>query len=198
MFDFIIDFVSSHGYLGLFLLMVFENIFPPIPSELIMPLAGFAAARGDLNVLGVVLTGTAGSVAGSLPWYLVGRHYGKNRARKLAARYGRWLTVSVSDVNQALAFFDRHGSRAILFGRLVPAVRTLISVPAGIADMPLWRFVGWSAAGSALWSGLLTVLGFLLQSQYTLVAKYMDPVSKGIVAAIVLIYLYRLFRRKPR
>jgi membrane protein DedA with SNARE-associated domain len=198
MFDFIVDFVSSHGYLGLFLLMVSENIFPPIPSELIMPLAGFAAARGDLNVLGVVLTGTAGSVAGSLPWYLVGRHYGKYRARKLAARYGRWLTVSVSDVNQALVFFDRHGSRAILFGRLVPAVRTLISVPAGIADMPLWRFVGWSAAGSALWSGLLTVLGFLLQSQYTLVAKYMDPVSKGIVAAIVLIYLYRLFGRKPR
>jgi membrane protein DedA with SNARE-associated domain len=198
MFDFIVDFVSSHGYLGLFLLMVSENIFPPIPSELIMPLAGFAAARGDLNVLGVVLTGTAGSVAGSLPWYLIGRYYGKYRARKLAARYGRWLTVSVTDVNRALAFFDRHGSRAILFGRLVPAVRTLISVPAGIADMPLWRFVGWSAAGSALWSGLLTVLGFLLQSQYTLVAKYMDPVSKGIVAAIVLIYLYRLFGRKPR
>ena len=193
-FDFIVDFMSRTGYWGVFLLMFVENVFPPIPSELIMPLAGFAAARGDLNVVGVVLTGTAGSVLGSLPWYCAGAWLGHERLSRLAAKRGRWLAVSPEEVEKASVWFDRHGRRAVLLGRLVPAVRTLVSVPAGMKRMPLLPFLLYSATGSLLWSGVLCGAGFLLQANYTAVAQYLDPVAKTIVGVIFATYLYRVLR----
>ncbi|MET0963752.1 MAG: DedA family protein [Noviherbaspirillum sp.] len=197
MFDFIVEFMSRYGYLGVFALMALENIFPPIPSEMIMPLAGFTAARGELNVLVLLIAGTAGSVIGTLPWYYAGRICGKERLRKLANRHGRLLTVSPDDLDGALNTFQRHGRKAVFFGRLVPAIRTLISVPAGIAEMPLAQYLVYSTAGSLIWTGLLVAAGFLLQAQYELVGKYVDPVSKAIVGAIVAFYLYRVATFKP-
>jgi membrane protein DedA with SNARE-associated domain len=191
-FDFIVELVSRSGYLGVFLLMAAENIFPPIPSELIMPLAGFVAARGDLNVVLVLIAGTAGSVLGALPWYYAGRLFGRERMKRLASRHGRWVTVSPEDVDKALHLFERHGRKAVFFGRLVPAVRTLISVPAGIARMPILPFLAYSTAGSLIWTALLAIAGYILQAQYTLVADYLDLVSKVVVGLIVAAYLYRL------
>ena len=198
MFDFLVDFMSQTGYWGVFALMFAENVFPPIPSELIMPFAGFAAARGDLNIILVVLTGTAGSVLGALPWYYAGAWLGQARLRRIAEKRGRWLAVSVQEVDRASAWFDQHGRRAVLFGRLVPAVRTLISVPAGMTRMPVMPFIGWSAAGSLLWSSLLCGAGFLLQSNYTAVAAYLDPVAKVIVGSILAVYLYRVLFYRGR
>lgn len=195
MFDVIVNFITVGGYGGIFMLMFAENVFPPIPSELIMPLAGFAAARGDLDMTLVIVVGLAGSIAGAMPWYYAGKLLGADRLKNLADRHGRWLTVSPADIDLALGWFNRHGKAAIFLGRLIPAVRTLISVPAGIANMRMPVFIGYSIAGSLIWTGLLAASGFVLQAQYARVADYVDPVSKGVVAVIVGGYLYRLIRQ---
>ncbi len=196
MFDKIVEIVSSLGYVGVFLLMLLENIFPPIPSELIMPLAGFVAARGDLNFIAVILVGTAGSVVGALPWYYAGAKLGQKRMKHLAERWGHWLTLSPEDVDKASDWFGRHGKAAVFFGRLIPAVRTLISVPAGIAGMSMPLFLLYSTLGSLIWTALLALAGYLLESQYEKVSQYMDPISTGVVVLMVLYYLYRLIRQR--
>ncbi len=196
MFDKIVEIVSAFGYIGVFLLMLLENIFPPIPSELIMPLAGFVAARGDLNFIAVILVGTAGSVVGALPWYYAGAKLGQARMKRFAKRWGHWLTLSPEDVDKASEWFDRHGKGAVFFGRLIPAVRTLISVPAGIAGMSMTKFLIYSTLGSLIWTALLALAGYLLESQYEKVSEYMNPISTGVVVLMVLYYLYRLIRQR--
>ncbi|THC44907.1 DedA family protein [Massilia sp. Mn16-1_5] len=198
MFEFITNFLEKSGYLGVFALMALENIFPPIPSEMIMPFAGFVVARGDLNLVGVLLAGTAGSVAGALPWYYAARYYGCERLKRLAGKHARWLTVTPDDIDTALETFRKHGKKAVLFGRLIPAVRTLISVPAGLGNMSLGQFLLYSSIGSLVWTGLLLAAGFLLEDKYQEVAKYVDPVSKTVLGAMLAWYLYRVITwRKP-
>ena len=198
MFDWITGLVQQTGYLGIALLMLAENVFPPIPSELIMPMAGFTAARGELNMVGVVVAGTAGSLAGALLWYYIGRWIGLERLKRWAAKHGRWLTISPEALDEAAAWFNRHCGKAVLVGRLIPAVRTLISVPAGVAGMALMRFLTYSALGTALWTALLAAAGYLLEDQYQKVGDYLNPVSNVILGLIVLWYLYRVitFRRR--
>ncbi len=198
MFNSIVDIVSQGGYLGIFLLMLAENVFPPIPSELIMPLAGFVAARGELDIVLVILAGTAGSVAGALPWYYAGALFGKERLKRMANRIGRLMTVSPADIDTASGWFERHEGMAVFFGRLIPAIRTLISVPAGIVRMPLLPFLAYSTIGSLIWTALLAVTGYLLQSQYEMVEQYVDPVSKGVVFLVIAVYVYRFIRFKPQ
>ncbi len=198
MFDWVLSIIESGGYGGIFFLMVLENLFPPIPSELILPLAGFAAAKGDLHVVMVVCIATSGAVVGCLPWYILGRLFGGTRLKRLSARYGRLLTLSPDDIDLAQAWFERHGPTAVLFGRMVPTIRTLISVPAGIARMPLPAFLLYSFIGSMLWTIALTLSGYVLESKYNTVSEYVNLVSNGIVLLMVLIYLYRVitFRAK--
>ncbi|HSK40779.1 MAG TPA: DedA family protein [Arenibaculum sp.] len=197
MFDWISGALEQTGYAGIALLMFAENLFPPIPSELIMPLAGFTAVQGDLNIFAVVLAGTVGSVLGALFWYYAGKHVGCDRLKHWAARHGRWLTITPGDVDEAAHWFQRHCGKAVFFGRLVPAIRTLISVPAGIYEMGLGKFLAYSTAGTALWTALLAGAGYLLGDQYRKIGDFLDPVSNAVVAAIVLYYLYRVvtFRR---
>lgn len=198
LFDTIVDIVSQSGYLGIFLLMLAENVFPPIPSELIMPLAGFVAANGDLHIVPVILVGTAGSVVGALPWYYAGMLFGRDRIKWIAGKHGRWITVSPSDIDAASGWFERHGRAVVFFGRLVPAIRTLISVPAGIVRMPMLPFLLYSTIGSLIWTSLLAITGYLLQSQYAEVEQYVDPVSKGVVILVIAVYVYRFIRFKPQ
>lgn len=194
MIEWIVQTIADLGYVGIFGLMVLENLFPPIPSELIMPLAGFAVARGDLGLPGVLAAGVAGSVVGNIPWYLAGRYLGHARLRALAGRYGRIWTISPDEVDRAVAWFRRYGSGAVFLGRLVPAIRTVISAPAGVARMNVALFLAVTTAGTVFWIGLLTGAGVLLEAQYTRVADYVDPVSKAVVAGLVLMYVYRLVR----
>ena len=198
MFEFITEFMQKSGYLGVFALMALENIFPPIPSELIMPFAGFVAARGDLSVVGVLIAGTAGSVAGALPWYYAGKVYGKERLEKFADKHARWMTVTHGDIEHAMESFEKHGRKVVLFGRLIPAIRTLISVPAGLAGMPMGQFLLYSTVGSLVWTGILTGAGYMLESQYERVAQYVDPVSKAILIGLLGWYLYRVATFKKR
>ncbi|HZH29088.1 MAG TPA: DedA family protein [Azospirillaceae bacterium] len=198
MVEWIVNTINQLGYAGIFALMVLENVFPPIPSELIMPLAGFAAVRGDMTLLGVLLAGVFGSVVGNLPWYFLGRWLGAQRLRHLAERYGRVLTISPQDVDMALEWFHRFGGMAVFLARMVPAIRTVISAPAGVARMPMVPFLVVTTLGSLLWVGFLTAAGLLLESNYERVQDYVDPVSKIVVVVVVLTYLYRLIRGHGR
>lgn len=197
MFEFITNFLEKSGYLGVFVLMAAENIFPPLPSELIMPFAGFVAARGDLSLVGVLLAGTAGTVTGVIPWYWAARKYGKERLKDFAERHARWTTVGAEDIDKAIDAFNRHGRSAVLFGRLIPAIRTLISVPAGLASMSWTQFLLYSTIGSLAWTGVLTGAGYVLESNYEQVSKYVDPVSKGILGILLAWYLYRVITHRP-
>lgn len=194
MVEWIVDTIAQFGYGGIFLLMVAENLFPPIPSEVIMPLAGFAAARGDMSLTGVMIAGVAGTVVGNLPWYWLGHALGHDRLRRLAARFGRIWTISPSEVDEAVRWFERHGWTAVFFGRMLPTIRTVISAPAGVARMPMWGFLLFTTLGSTIWIGILTVAGLFLEAHYDTVADYVDPLSKVVIAGVVLAYVYRLVR----
>ncbi|WP_134496665.1 DedA family protein [Microvirga pakistanensis] len=197
MFDWITGLIETSGYLGIALLMFAENVFPPIPSELIMPLAGFTAARGDLNFALVILAGTLGSVAGTLLWYVAGRLVTLERLKVFAARHGRWLTLSPEELERAQAFFLRHCGKAVLLGRLAPAIRTVVSVPAGIVRMGLPKFLLYSTLGTILWNTLLAGAGYMLEAQYQMVAQWMNPVTNTVLLVALAIYFYRVatFRR---
>ena len=188
--------MDSMGYVGILLLMVLENVFPPIPSELIMPSAGFAASRGDLNLIMVILMGTLGSVIGTLPLYYVGRAFGEDRLIAWADQYGRWLTLSGKDIKKADDWFDRHGSKAVLFGRMVPGIRSLLSLPAGMSEMPMPKFLLFSAIGSGLWATLLAGAGYLLGEHYDRVEQYVGPASKIILGVLAVAAVAWFIRRK--
>lgn len=194
MFDSIIEFLNGAGYLGIAALMFLENLFPPIPSEIIMPAAGFGAGQGRLSLLGVIVAGTVGSVAGALFWYYVGKWIGADRLRRWAGRHGRWLTLAPNDLERVDRWFDRHSGKAVFFGRLVPALRTLISVPAGVFGMGLPRFLLFTTLGTALWTALLAGAGYLLEGQYRIVAAYLNPVTNIIVALAIALYFFRVVR----
>lgn len=196
MFEWILHIIESGGYAGIFLLMVLENIFPPIPSELVIPLAGFAAAKGQLNIIGVMIATTTGGVVGCIPWYLIGRLYGIKRIKKLSEKYGRLLTLTSDDIDHAQAWLTKHGHLAVLFGRLVPTVRTLISVPAGIARMSFTPFILYSLIGTSIWNMLLLFSGYVLESQYDQLAVYIDFASNAIIVAFISIYIYRVITYK--
>lgn len=196
--EWIISTMNSLSYLGIGLLMFAENLFPPIPSELIMPLAGFTVAKGKMNFTLAVLAGVIGTILGALPWYYAGKILGEERLKSLADRYGKWITVSSQELDKATRWFNRYGNKAVLLGRLVPGVRTLISLPAGLSDMSLVPFLIYSTLGTTMWVGILTFLGFVLGDNYELVDKYLDPVSKIVFVALIVAFIVWVVRRIRR
>ncbi len=193
----ITDTITNLGYLGIVLLMLLEAVFPPIPSELIIPFAGFAAGEGRLGFVPVVLAATAGSLLGMIPWYLLGWYFGLDRVKWLADRFGRWFAFNADEIDYAAALFRRWGRPIVLAGRLFPIVRTLISVPAGLAKMPFGLVVLWSAAGMLLWNTVLVTAGFLLHEHYHLVEAFIDPLTWVVLAAVVGLYLFKVVTWRP-
>lgn len=177
------------GYGAIFGAMFLENLFPPIPSELIMPLGGFYVQQGQLALVPVVLAGLAGTVLGALPWYGVGRLVNEERIEHWLERHGRWIGISPQELHRSRNWFNRHGTALVFWGRLVPGIRTLISVPAGIEMMPLVPFLLWTTAGSLIWTLLLTVAGMALGKGYTNVEIWMEPVAQVIKVLLVLVVL---------
>ncbi|HET7587405.1 MAG TPA: DedA family protein [Gammaproteobacteria bacterium] len=196
MIEFITRMIDTGGYPGIVLLMFLENVFPPLPSEIIVPFAGYAAAQGKLTLIGVVVSGTIGSVAGTFMWYGVARLFGEARLRRMVDKYGRWITIDQDEVTRAKSWFERYGNWAVFFGRLIPAIRTLISIPAGLACMPPLRFLTYTLLGSLLWVSVLTWLGVMLDKHYQLVDQFLAPVTDVIIAAIVIAYIWRVVRYK--
>jgi membrane protein DedA with SNARE-associated domain len=184
--------MTSLGHVGVALLMFLENVFPPLPSELIMPLAGFAAARGDLSLVGVIVAGSLGSLAGQFPLYYLGRAVGEHRLHYLADRYGKWVTLSGHDVDRAADWLRRRGAVAIFLCRLVPGVRSLISIPAGASRMNLPLFTLYSTLGITLWSSLLAGLGYLLGDNYRQVEQTLGALGNALwitLAALLLTWI---------
>lgn len=161
-----------------------------------MPFAGFVSAQGELNFFGVVAAGTFGSIVGTLPFYYLGRKIGEDKLKRWADRHGRWLMLSSDDIVRARKWFNRHDKAAVFFGRLVPGIRTLISIPAGVDRMNFMSFILLSVCGTGIWIGLLTYLGQILGRNYDKVETYLGPVSYIVIAAILLFYIIRVIRLK--
>lgn len=187
--------MNTLGYWGIGILMFLENLFPPIPSELIMPLAGFTISQGKMTAGGAIAAGVIGTMLGALPWYYIGHFLGEKRLYKLADRYGKWLGITGEDISRAKGWFDRHGGKAVFLCRLVPGVRTLISIPAGISAMPMLPFLLYSTVGTFLWVSFLTGAGYLLGKNYALVDDYLGPVSKIILALLILAFGFWIGQR---
>jgi membrane protein DedA with SNARE-associated domain len=187
--------MSGMGYLGIGLLMFLENLFPPIPSELIMPLAGFTVAQGKMNFVLAVAAGTIGTMLGTYAWYYLGVLVDYQRLTKLTDRYGKWIGVSAKEIDRVNAWFNKHGRKAVFFGRMVPGIRTLISLPAGMNRMPFLEFTLYSTIGTLLWTLALTGGGFLLGDNYTQIEKYLAPVSKLVLFGLIGLFGYWLFKK---
>ena len=192
----ITDIIATLGPIGVGALVALETLFPPIPSELILPLSGYLASRGRMSLVAVVAGATVGSLVGALVLYWAGAALGQKRLRRLA---DRMPLVEVGDLERAEGWFDRHGGLAVLIGRLVPVVRSLVSVPAGVEHMPLWRFVLYTIIGSGVYNLVLVGLGYVLGSRWKTVEQYSNYLNYAIYAAIlVAVGLFALKRVRRR
>ncbi len=196
MTDWVVRLIEQSGYLGVGFLMFLETVFPPIPSEVIMPVAGVSAANGRMNFALAVAAGTAGAMLGNIVWYLAARALGHDRLKPIVSRHGRWMTLSWRDVERAHGWFDRHGIAFVFLGRLIPTVRSLVSIPAGLLDMRFRNFLIASTLGTALWTALLAGAGFKLQENFDNVGEVIGPVSNLVLATLALSYVWRLFTHK--
>ena len=181
--EWVLDLMDRIGGPGIALGIFLENVFPPIPSEVILPLAGFTAAQGRYSIVEAVFWATFGSVAGALLLYGIGAALGIDRLKVIAHRMP---LVDVADIDKADAWFTRHGPKAVFLGRFGPGIRSIISIPAGIDRMPVAKFLGYTTAGSLIWNTLFVWIGFQLGDRYHLVEQYMDPISKVVYVLIVL------------
>ena len=198
MADHIAEIFNQLSYWGVALAMLLENVFPPIPSEAVLPSAGIAARRGELSVVGVIIAATVGSLAGAILWYYIGRWIGTERLRRWSERSGRYFGFSPKDIDRADAWFDRWGKGVVFFGRMIPGVRTLVSVPAGVSGMPLVPFIAYSAAGSAIWSTLLVMLGWWAGESSKTVEQVISWAGIAVVVGVVLWLGRRIWRARSR
>jgi membrane protein DedA with SNARE-associated domain len=196
----IFDLVQGGGYIGVFFLMLLETVFPPIPSEVIMPIAGVAAASGAFSLTGVILAGTAGAMVGNTLWYLLALKIGITRFHRFIDRYGRWLAIDWPDVERAQAAFGRFGNVIVFAGRMIPTIRSVVSIPAGMLRMRLAPFLVWSTIGTAIWSAGLAIAGWLLGRNVDQIEQVLGPVSLGVIVLVVALYAWRQLtwhRRRP-
>jgi membrane protein DedA with SNARE-associated domain len=198
MTEFILNLIAWGGYLGIFLLMVIENVFPPIPSEVIMGFGGMAVARGDMAMLPLLVIGTAGTTVGNLFWYAVGRWIGYEQLKPFVDRHGRWLTLHWEDVERLHRFFVRHGLWVVFVFRFLPTFRTMISLPAGMAKMGMPRFLVATFLGSVIWNAVLAYAGLILGSRFKELQDYVGPVAVAMTVLLVLGYGWRVLTWRPR
>lgn len=194
--------ILTLSYPGITLVMFLENVFPPIPSELVMPYAGFLSASGKFNLAGVAVAGTIGSVLGAIVLYYVGLWANEPIIRSFVRRFGKWFMISEQDLDKTMHFFDKHGEAVIFFGRLIPIVRSLISIPAGMDRMPMGKFLIFTTLGSAIWTTLLAVAGYILGANWEQVIDFIEQYQRFtlvvIVIAVVGFFAFRLLQRRGR
>ena len=195
MHDWIVRTLREAGALGVGLLMLLENVIPPIPSELIMPLAGYEARQGRLNLLAAIVAGSLGSLLGGCAWYWLGRAWGPRRVERWVERHGYWLTITPREYERARRWLSTRGRWALLVTRLVPGVRTLVSLPAGAAQIPFLPFVLFSATGTIAWTAALAAAGYALGEQHERVGRWIGPVSAVVLGSLAVVYVVRLFQR---
>ena len=195
MFDWITAAISSAGYPGVLFAMFLENVFPPIPSELVMLFSGASAGRGELNVILVFISALLGSLLGLLPWYYAARWYGARRMASFADRHGRWLTFTGGEVRAANEWFSKYGKVTVVIARFLPAIRTIIAVPAAVADMKILTFLCYALVGSIVYDGAFYVLGYLLGEDQAL-QSWINLGTAIVLLAVVIWYVYRVVTYK--
>jgi membrane protein DedA with SNARE-associated domain len=199
MTQWILDIISAGGYWGIFFLMTVENIFPPIPSELIMGMGGINVANGQMGFAPLLVAGSLGSTLGNYVWFMVGQKLGYERLRPFIDRWGRWLTLDWQDVEQMIAFFNRFGGAIVFFLRFSPLLRTMISLPAGLAHMNKAKFLVYTLAGTTIWNILLIGAGYYLGMRFQEeVDKYLGPLAVLTIIVIVGVYVWRVATWRPR
>lgn len=189
------DILEQYGSVGVGILMLVENIFPPIPSEVVMPWAGYAVQRGHISMLGAISLGSLGSFLGAIFWYYIAKRLGRERLDRFVDRYGGWLTLSRSDVERVDAWFEQWGSIAVLVCRLIPGLRTLISIPAGLAEMHPTKFAVFTAIGTVLWTSLLAGLGYWLAGNYQELVRPLSWISTAVVLIMLGWWIWRLLQQ---
>ena len=194
---------STFAYLTICLAMFLENIIPPIPSEIIMPLGGFFVYQEKLNFFILVFWGLFGTILGSLPWYYLGRLVNEEKLSRFLDKRGKYVGITSDDLAKSKRWFDKYGVSLVFWGRLVPGIRTLISVPAGMELMPLRKFLIWTTFGSLIWVAILTYAGFILGENWEIIASYLDQIKYILKPILILILVYflikffmRLYKRK--
>ena len=187
--------IETLGYPGLTVLVALENVFPPIPSEVILPLAGFLTGQNRFSFLLVLIATTLGSLIGALALYGVGLVVGQRRVNSLVQRYGHWALLTPDDLTRAENWFDRYGPVAVFTGRLLPVVRSLVSIPAGYRRMPLGQFLLLTGGGSALWNGALVGLGWAFGENWHIIEEYVGWLQYVVIAVVALLILRFVWQR---
>ena len=190
----IVGYIGDMGYLGIFLLMFLESTFFPFPSEVIMIPAGYLAHKGEMNIYIIVIVGIFGSVAGALFNYYIAIHFG----RKFILKYGKYFFIKEETLDKLEAFFTKHGELSTFNGRLIPGIRQLISLPAGLARMNIGKFAFYSALGAGIWVIVLVVIGYLLGSNEALISKYLKSATLIALISVLLITLFYIVRNRRR
>ncbi|MET0371929.1 MAG: DedA family protein [Sphingobium sp.] len=198
MTDWVLRLIDAGGYWGIFLLMVLENIFPPIPSELIMGIGGIRVGQGRMAMEWLLFAGTIGTTVGNYAWYLAGRLLGFERLKPLVDRYGRWATMQWKDVEALDRLFGKYGQIVVFVFRFMPVFRTMISLPAGLFRMGHVKFLAWTAAGALIWNVILAYAGYVLGYNFSDIDKYVGPAATATVVIAVIGYVWRLATWKPR
>lgn len=191
----VLSIMEKLGYLGIAFLMFLDNIFPPIPSEIIMPSAGYTAAKGELTLIGVIIAGSIGSLLAAALLYWIGRKIPQHHLFTLVERYGKYLRISVADLEKSLAWFEKYGHRIVFFGRMIPAVRSLISIPAGMSKMPFGKFMIYSTFGTVIWTTFLAFLGYHFSENQALMSLIMQRVSYIILAVVILYIIWKMAKK---
>jgi membrane protein DedA with SNARE-associated domain len=187
--------METLGYPGIALIMLAENLFPPIPSELVMPLAGFLVANRTFTFPAAIIAGTVGSVAGAAVLYYIGHWAGEPILRPFIRNYGKWFLLSEADLDKSLAVFAKHGDVMVFTGRVIPLIRSLISLPAGMNRMPFPRFLILTTIGSAIWTTLLTVAGYILGANWSRVVEFISQYQKVVLVVLALGLVYFVAQR---
>ena len=198
--DWVVAVIEAIGYLGVALLVAMESVFPPIPSEVVLPAAGLAASRGEANVVVMMIAATVGSVIGAWALYLIAAAVGDTRLHALVVRYGRWVGVKPKDLQRAESWFDDHSTTAVLICRCIPLIRSLVSIPAGFRRMNPWKFTIYTAIGSAVWNAVLIGAGYQLGDRWEQVGDYVSWFQYAVIAAVigaVVWFGYRRFLARP-
>lgn len=177
--------MEDYGYTGIFLLILLENIFPPIPSEIVLTVGGFMTTATDLSIAGVIAASTAGSVAGAVILYYVGRLLSVERLERIVEKYGKWLRLTIDDLHKADAWFDRYGIWAVFFGRLIPVVRSLISIPAGMSGMKVKLFFIFTIAGTLIWNTILVIVGAAVGENRDAIMRQLEIYSNVVYVILI-------------
>ncbi len=185
---------STLAYMVICSAMFLENIIPPIPSEIIMPLGGFFVYQQKLNFYILVFWGLLGTIAGSLPWYYLGRLVNEKRISNFLDNRGKYFGITSNDLTKSKRWFDKYGASLVFWGRLVPGIRTLISVPAGMELMPMKKFLIWTSFGSLIWVAFLTYAGYVFGENYQIIGTYLDQIKFFVKPILIVVFSYYLIR----